>query len=115
MLFIHAIVVKVRDGQVTSRPFYVVVGVTMHGERNILGISAGDGGEGAKYWLNVLTDIKNRCFEPVCIVVCHGLKGLPESITATWSTASAGATVHPALGAEHVPVRLPLGLGAARA
>ena len=45
----------------------------------------GPGGEGAKYWLQVLTEIKNRGVEDVCIVVCDGLKGLPESITATWS------------------------------
>ena len=52
MLFIDAIHVKVRDGQVTNRPFYVVIGVTVDGHRDILGIWAGDGGEGAKYWLH---------------------------------------------------------------
>jgi transposase-like protein len=56
----RALVVKVRDGQVTNEPFYVVIGVTTAGERDILGIWAGDGGEGAKFWLNVLTEIKNR-------------------------------------------------------
>ena len=44
VLFIDALVVKVRDGQVTNRPFYVVIGVTAAGERDILGIWAGDGG-----------------------------------------------------------------------
>lgn len=87
VLFIDAIVVKVRDGQVTNRPFYVVIGVTTAGERDILGIWAGDGGEGAKYWLAVLTEIKNRGVQDVCIVVCDGLKGLPESITTTWELA----------------------------
>ena len=87
VLFIDAIVVKVRDGQVTNRPFYVVIGVTCAGERDILGIWAGDGGEGAKYWLSVLTEIKNRGVQDVCIVVCDGLKGLPESITTTWELA----------------------------
>lgn len=87
VLFIDAIVVKVRDGQVTNRPFYVVIGVTTAGERDILGIWAGDGGEGAKYWLSVLTEIKNRGVQDVCIVVCDGLKGLPESITTTWELA----------------------------
>jgi putative transposase len=52
-----------------------------------LGIWAGDGGEGAKYWLAVLTEIKNRGVQDVCIVVCDGLKGLPESITTTWELA----------------------------
>jgi transposase-like protein len=87
VIFIDAIVVKVRDGQVTNRPFYVVIGVTCAGERDILGIWAGDGGEGAKYWLAVLTEIKNRGVADVCIVVCDGLKGLPESITTVWELA----------------------------
>ena len=60
VIFIDALVVKIRDGQVTNRPIYVVVGVTVNGERDILGLWAGDGGEGAKFWLAVLTDLKNR-------------------------------------------------------
>jgi|TARA_R100000365_G_C2733634_1_gene63395 putative transposase len=87
VVFIDAIVVKVRDGQVRNKPFYVAVGVTTAGERDILGIWAGDGGEGAKFWLGVLTELKNRGVEDVCIVVCDGLKGLPESITTTWELA----------------------------
>ena len=84
VIFIDALVVKVRDGQVTNKPFYVVIGVTTAGERDILGIWAGDGGEGAKFWLNVLTEIKNRGVEDVLIAVCDGLKGLPDAITTTW-------------------------------
>jgi len=84
VLFIDAIVVKVRDGQVVNRPFYVAVGVTVNGERDILGIWAGDGGEGAKYWLSVLTEIKNRGVADVCMLVCDGLKGLPDAVNATW-------------------------------
>jgi putative transposase len=87
VIFIDAIVVKIRDGQVTNRPIYVVVGVTVNGERDILGLWAGDGGEGAKCWLSVLTDLKNRGVADVCMVVCDGLKGLPESITTAWSFA----------------------------
>ncbi|ODT09251.1 MAG: transposase [Microbacterium sp. SCN 70-18] len=87
VVFIDALVVKVRDGQVRNKPFYVAVGVTVNGERDILGIWAGDGGEGAKFWLGVLTEIKNRGVEDVCIVACDGLKGLPESITTTWEHA----------------------------
>ncbi len=87
VVFIDAIVVKVRDGQVANRPFYAAIGVTIDGKRDILGIWAGTGGEGAKYWLQVLTDIKNRGTEDVCMVVCDGLKGLPEAIEATWPLA----------------------------
>lgn len=84
VLFVDAVVVKVRDGQVRNTPFYVVMGVTTNGEREILGIWAGDGGEGARFWLQVFSELKNRGVEDVLIAVCDGLKGLPEAITTTW-------------------------------
>jgi len=56
VLFIDAINVKIREGQVANRPIYVTVGVTVDGERDILGLWVGDGGEGAKYWHHVLTE-----------------------------------------------------------
>ena len=87
VVFIDAIHVKVRDGQVSNKPFYAAVGVTAGGERDILGIWAGQGGEGAKYWLNVLTEIKNRGVQDVLIVVCDGLKGLPDAINTVWEDA----------------------------
>lgn len=80
-VLIDAIHVKVRDGQVTNRPVYVAIGVTVNSERDIPGLWAGDGGEGAKFWLSVLTEIKNRGVEDVCITVYDGLKGLPEAST----------------------------------
>jgi len=91
-MFIDAIMVKVRDGQVTNRPVYVAIGVTVNGERDILGLWAGDGGEGAKFWLGVLTEIRNRGVQDVCMVVCDGLKGLPESITTAWPLATVQAS-----------------------
>lgn len=84
VLFVDAIVVKVRDGQVRNTPFYVVMGVTTDGERDILGIWAGDGAERARFWLQVFSELKNRGVEDVLIAVCDGLKGLPEAITTTW-------------------------------
>jgi transposase-like protein len=93
VLFIDALVVKVRDGQVVNRPIYVVIGVTVDGERDILGLWAGDGSEGAKFWLAVLTELKNRGVADVCIVVCDGLKGLPDSITTTWQFAQVQACI----------------------
>lgn len=84
VIFVDAIVVKVRDGQVRNTPFYVVMGVTTGGEREILGIWAGDGAEGARFWLQVFSELKNRGVEDVLIAVCDGLKGLPEAITTTW-------------------------------
>ncbi len=77
VIFIDAIVVKVRDGQVVNRPVYAVLGVTVHGERDVLGLWAGDGNEGAKFWMTVLAEIKNRGVEDVCIAVCDGLKRPP--------------------------------------
>jgi transposase-like protein len=88
VIFIDAIVVKVRDGQVRNKPIYVVIGVTVNGERDILGLWAGDGGEGAKFWLQVLTELKNRGVGDVCIAVCDGLKGLPEAINTVWELAT---------------------------
>ncbi|WP_373312253.1 IS256 family transposase, partial [Streptomyces tauricus] len=60
VVFIDAINVKIRDGQVANRPIYVALAVTAEGHRDILGLWAGDGGEGAKHWLRVLSELKNR-------------------------------------------------------
>jgi transposase-like protein len=89
VVFIDAIMVKIREGQVANRPVYVALGVTVDGERDILGLWAGEhgDGEGAKYWLRVLTEIRNRGTRDVCMVVCDGLKGLPDAVNATWEKA----------------------------
>jgi putative transposase len=87
VVFIDAIHVKIRDGQVANRPIYVALAVTVDGGRDILGLWAGDGGEGAKFWLRVLTEIKNRGAGDVCMVVCDGLKGLPDAIGEVWPQA----------------------------
>lgn len=86
-IFIDAIVVKVRDGQVANRPFYAAIGVTLAGERDILGLWAGTGGEGAKFWMSVLTDLRNRGVKDTFFVVCDGLKGLPEVVGNVWPQA----------------------------
>ena len=89
VLFIDVINVKIRDGPVASRPIYVILGVTADGERDILGLWAGEhgDGEGAKYWLRVLTEVKNRGTRDVLMVVCDGLKGLPDAIGQAWPQA----------------------------
>jgi transposase-like protein len=84
VLFVDAINVKIRDGKVANRPIYVVMAVTVDGTRDILGIWAGDGGEGAKYWLHVFTELKNRGLDDALILVCDGLKGLPEAVETVW-------------------------------
>src|SRR3954469_6076991 len=87
VVFIDAIHVKIRDGKVANRPVYTVVGVTVNGERDILGLWVGDGSEGAKYWHQALSEILNRGTVDVCIVVCDGLRGLPEAIAGVWPQA----------------------------
>jgi len=95
VIFIDAIHVKIRDGQVANRPIYVALAVTCEGRRDILGLWAGDGGEGAKYWLHVLTELKNRGVADVLMVVCDGLTGLPDAITTVWpATITQTCVVH---------------------
>jgi transposase-like protein len=63
-------------------------GVNMDGERDVLGCWVGPtGGEGAKFWMSVLTELRNRGIQDTFIVCCDGLKGLPDSIRATWPLA----------------------------
>ncbi|MEU4435787.1 IS256 family transposase [Nocardia rhamnosiphila] len=87
-IFIDALVVKVRDGQVANRPIYAAIGVTVTGEKDILGLWAGSGGEGAKFWMSVLTEIRNRGVKDVFFLVCDGLKGLPEVVGNVWPLAT---------------------------
>ncbi|HEX4672794.1 MAG TPA: IS256 family transposase [Solirubrobacteraceae bacterium] len=87
VVFIDAIHVKIRDGKVANRPVYTVVGVTVNGERDILGLWVGDGSEGAKYWHQVLSEILNRGTVDVLIVICDGLRGLPDAIGDVWPLA----------------------------
>ncbi|MFF7581052.1 IS256 family transposase, partial [Streptomyces sp. NPDC008061] len=84
VIFIDAIHVKIRDGAVANRPIYVALAVTTEGRREILGLWAGDGGEGAKHWPHILTEIKNRGVGDVLMLVCDGLRGLPEAVETVW-------------------------------
>ena len=61
-----------------------MIAVTVDGTRDILGNWAGDGGEGATYWLHVFTELKNRGLDDVFMLVCAGLKGLPEAVETVW-------------------------------
>lgn len=88
VIIIDAIVLKVREGTVANRPVYVAMGVNLEGFRDVLGMWVGpSGGEGAKQWITMLTDLKNRGILDACIVCCDGLKGLPEAINAVWPEA----------------------------
>lgn len=89
VILIDAIVIKVRDAQVARRPVYVAIGVNLEGERDVLGLWLGPtGGEGAKQWATMLTELRNRGVADALVVCCDGLKGLPESIRGTWPEAT---------------------------
>ena len=89
VLLIDAITVKVRGAQVANRPVYVAIGVNIAGERDVLGLWLGpSGGEGAKQWATMLTELRNRGLADALIVCCDGLRGLPESIRAAWPDAT---------------------------
>ena len=93
-VFIDAIMVKVRDGQVGNQPFYVAIGVDLAGHRDVLGIWPGNGGgESAKFWMNVLTEVRNRGVADVFFIVCDGLKGLPDSVNAVFPAAIVQACI----------------------
>lgn len=81
-VFVDAIHVKVRDGQVANRPFYAAIGVDLRGRRDVLGLWAGTPGHGesAKFWLGILTELKNRGVVDIFYLVCDGLKGMPDSV-----------------------------------
>ena len=87
VVLIDAIYVKIRDGAVANKPVYVAVGINLEGERDVLGMWVGTGGEGAKTWLTWLTELRNRGVQDVLVTCCDGLKGLPESINAVWPLA----------------------------
>lgn len=87
IIYIDALWIRIRSGSVASKPVYLAVGVDMDGCKDVLGLWVGDEGEGATTWMNVLSELRNRGVEDVCIVACDGLKGLPDAVTATWPKA----------------------------
>jgi putative transposase len=87
VIFIDAMVVKIRGGRVANRPVHTAVGINLEGQRDFLGLWISEGAEGAKYWHEVLTEIANRGVDDVCFVVCDGLKGLPDAVNDVWPQA----------------------------
>jgi transposase-like protein len=77
-VFVDAIVVNIRDGQTANRPVYIAVGINLAGERDVLGMWVGTGGEGAKHWMTCPAQLRNRGVADVMIVACDGLNGLPS-------------------------------------
>lgn len=87
IVFVDGFVAKCRlDGRVCNRAVYVIYGIDMNGKKDVLGLYLGEN-EGAKFWLQVLTELKNRGMEDVFILCADGLKGLPEAVEATFPKA----------------------------
>lgn len=70
VVLIDALNVKIREGRVADRPIYVALGINCHSERDVLGLGVGTGGEGAKHWMTVLAELRNRGVRDVCIACC---------------------------------------------
>jgi transposase-like protein len=89
VIFVDALMVKIRDGVVANRPVYLAIGIDCDGAKQVLGMWVGPAtGESSKFWLTVLSELKSRGVADVCIVCCDGLTGLPEAITVVWPAAT---------------------------
>lgn len=84
ILYLDAMVVKVKEGkQIINKSLYIAMGVDMDGKKDILGLWLAEN-EGAKFWLGVLNEIKNRGVQDILIACCDGLTGFPDAINATF-------------------------------
>jgi putative transposase len=80
IVFLDALYVKMRhEGRVENRAVYVAIGISLEGRKDVLGLWT-SAAEGAKFWLNVLTELKNRGVRDIYLVCVDGLKGFPQAI-----------------------------------
>src|SRR5665213_2798083 len=87
VIFLDALMVKMRqDGRVENRAVYVAIGIDLEGQKDVLGLWT-SANEGAKFWLQVLTDLKNRGVQDVFIACVDGLKGFPQAVEAVFPRA----------------------------
>src|SRR5689334_7206642 len=127
LVFFDALRVRIRDeGTVRNKAVYLALGVAADGTREVLGLWI-EQNEGAKFWLKVMNELRNRGVEDVLLAVVDGLKGFPEAITAVFPEASVQTCLVHLLrhihrpvgepggdGAQHGPVHCPAGLAAGR-
>ena len=84
IVYLDALMVKVRDeGHIQNKAIYVVLGVNLEGQKEVLGLWVAQT-EGAKFWLQVLTELQNRGVKDIFIACVDGLKGFPEAIEAVY-------------------------------
>lgn len=87
VIYFDALVVKVRvDKQIVNKAIHLALGINMNGEKELLGMWS-HVAEGAKFWLSVLTELKNRGIQDVLICCCDGLTGFPAAIEAVYPKA----------------------------
>ena len=84
IVYLDAIVLKVRDqGVVQNKHVYMALGISLEGKKEVLGLWI-EPNEGAKFWLKVITELKNRGIADIFVICCDGLKGFPEAIEAVF-------------------------------
>ena len=83
IVYLDCIHVKVRDGAVRAKAVYLSIGITLTGEKEVLGLWLSPN-EGAKFWLQVVTELKNRGVQDIFVACVDGLKGFPEAIEAVF-------------------------------
>lgn len=87
VVYLDALYVKMRhEGRVENRAVYVAIGIDLEGRKEVLGLWT-SGNEGAKFWLGVLTELKNRGVKDILVVCIDGLKGFPQAIEAVFPEA----------------------------
>jgi putative transposase len=87
ILFLDALMVKMRhEGKVENRAVYVAIGIDLDGRKDVLGLWT-SANEGAKFWLQVLTELRNRGMKDVFIACVDGLKGFPQAIETVYPQA----------------------------
>jgi putative transposase len=93
VLFLDALMVKMRhEGRVNNRAVYVAIGINEEGRKDVLGLWT-SANEGAKFWLGVLTELKNRGVRDTYIVCTDGLRGFPDAITSVFPKAQVQACI----------------------
>lgn len=83
IVYLDCIHAKVRDGAVRVKAVYLAIGITMAGEKEVLGLWMSQS-EGAKFWLQVVTELRNRGVQDIFIACVDGLKGFPDAIEAVF-------------------------------
>jgi transposase-like protein len=86
IVYLDALYVNIKvSGRISKRAVYVALGIDREGEKQLLGLWIGEAeAEGAKFWLRILTELKNRGLKDILIACCDGLTGFPEAIEAVY-------------------------------